>query len=209
MKKKMLVIFCCFCFLLLKLSGNIVQAEKGEDEPTNLYARSAVLMDADSGRILFGKDERRKLPMASTTKIMTCILVLEQMQEDQNHMAIVIDEYGQTAGIVTMEDILEEIFGNIQDEYDQEEEQISRQPDGTYLVNGMAELQDLELILGISFQNEDEFDTLNGFLIDRLDHIPSEEEGCIVAYEGYHFHIQSVEDNTIQTVRIHKLNREN
>ena len=83
MKKKMLVIFCCFCFLLLKLSGNIVQAEKGEDEPTNLYARSAVLMDADSGRILFGKDERRKLPMASTTKIMTCILVLEQMQEDQ------------------------------------------------------------------------------------------------------------------------------
>ena len=83
MKKKMLVIFCCFCFFLLKLSGNIVQAEKGEDEPTNLYARSAVLMDADSGRILFGKDERRKLPMASTTKIMTCILVLEQMQEDQ------------------------------------------------------------------------------------------------------------------------------
>ena len=60
-----------------------MQAEKGEDEPTNLYARSAVLMDADSGRILFGKDERRKLPMASTTKIMTCILVLEQMQEDQ------------------------------------------------------------------------------------------------------------------------------
>lgn len=135
--------------------------------------------------------------------------LFKQMQEDQNHMAIVIDEYGQTAGIVTMEDILEEIFGNIQDEYDQEEEQISRQPDGTYLVNGMAELQDLELILGISFQNEDEFDTLNGFLIDRLDHIPSEEEGCIVAYEGYHFHIQSVEDNTIQTVRIHKLNREN
>ena len=61
MKKKMLVIFCCFCFLLLKLSGNIVQAEKGEDEPTNLYARSAVLMDADSGRILFGKDERLSL----------------------------------------------------------------------------------------------------------------------------------------------------
>ena len=79
MKKKMLVIFCCFCFFLLELSGNIGQAEKGEDEPTNLYARSAVLLDADSGRILFGQDERRKLPMASTTKIMTCILVLEQM----------------------------------------------------------------------------------------------------------------------------------
>lgn len=86
MKKKMLVIFCCFCFLLLKLSGNIVQAEKGEDEPTNLYARSAVLMDADSGRILFGKDERRKLPMASTTKIMTCILVLEQMRKTRRRL---------------------------------------------------------------------------------------------------------------------------
>ena len=82
MKKKMLVIFCCFCFLLLKLSGNIVQAEKGEDEPTNLYARSAVLMDADSGRILFGKDERRKLPMASTTKIMTCILAVSYTHLD-------------------------------------------------------------------------------------------------------------------------------
>ena len=55
MKKKMLVIFCCFCFFLLELSGNIVQAEKGEDEPTNLYARSAVLMDADSGRILLDR----------------------------------------------------------------------------------------------------------------------------------------------------------
>lgn len=131
------------------------------------------------------------------------------MQEDQNHMAIVIDEYGQTAGIVTMEDILEEIFGNIQDEYDQEEEQIIRQPDGTYIVSGMAELSDLELLLDISFENKDEFDTLNGFLIGRLDHIPSEEEGCIVAYEGYHFHIQSVEDNMIQTVRIHKLDSEN
>lgn len=153
------------------------------------------------------KDYMRDVRFIPETKSIDRLFKL--MQEDQNHMAIVIDEYGQTAGIVTMEDILEEIFGNIQDEYDQEEEQIIRQPDGTYLVNGMAELSELELLLGISFENEDEFDTLNGFLVDRLDHIPSEDEGCIVAYGGYHFHIQSVEDNTIQTVRIHKLTAEN
>lgn len=130
--------------------------------------------------------------------------LFKQMQTEQSHMAIVIDEYGQTSGLVTMEDILEEVFGNIQDEYDEEEEEITKQPDGTYIVMGMTELEDLEALLGISFPEEDEFDTLNGFLVDELDHIPAEEEKCVITYEGYCFRVLSVQDNMIREVSISK-----
>ena len=83
-------------------------------------------------------------------------------------MVIVLDEYGQTSGIVTMEDIVEEIVGNIQDEYDEEEELIIKQADGTYIVDGMTQLEDLEELLGISF-NEEDYGSINGYLIDCLE----------------------------------------
>ena len=77
---------------------------------------------------------------------------------------IVVDEYGQTAGIVTMEDIVEEIVGNIQDEYDEEDEMIVKEADGTYIVDGLTQLEDIEDLLGIDFEEED-YDTINGYLI--------------------------------------------
>ena len=126
------------------------------------------------------------------------------MQKDKRHMVIVLDEYVQTVGIVTMEDIIEEIVGNIQDEYDEEEELITSQPDGTYIVDGMAQLEDLEEILGINFEEED-YDTINGYLIDCLDRIPSEDEKCTVQFEGYVFQVLSVDNNTIRKVRIMKM----
>ena len=123
------------------------------------------------------------------------------MQARQVHMAVVVDEYGQTAGIVTMEDIVEEIVGNIQDEYDEEEELIIKQADGTYIVDGMTQLEDLEELLGISF-NEEDYDTINGYLIDCLDRIPSEDEECQVEFGGYLFHVLSVDNNTIRKVLV-------
>ena len=75
--------------------------------------------------------------------------LFRQMQSDKIHMAIVVDEYGQTAGIITMEDILEEIVGNILDEYDDEEEQIVTDADGSYIIEGQADLEDVEARLGI------------------------------------------------------------
>ena len=124
-----------------------------------------------------------------------------KMQEEKNHLVIVLDEYGQTTGLVAMEDILEEIVGNILDEYDEEEEMIVRQSDGTYLVQGMTPLEDLEDILDITLQDEDH-DTLNGFLVMLLEHIPAEDEACSVEYEGYQFKIERVDNNVIQTVKI-------
>ena len=128
-------------------------------------------------------------------------LLFKEMQSKKVHIAVVVDEYGQTAGIVTMEDILEEIVGNIQDEYDEEEELIIKQADGTYIVDGMTQLEDLEELLGISF-NEEDYDTINGYLIDCLDRIPSEDEECQVEFGGYLFHVLSVDNNTIRKVLV-------
>lgn len=129
--------------------------------------------------------------------------LFKEMQADQNHIRIVLDEYGQTSGLVTMEDILEEIVGNILDEHDEEVEWIRRLQGGSYLVNGMAGLEDLEDVLPIEFE-KDEYETLNGFLVHQLDRIPGEDERCVVDYGGYRFTVLHVDNNTIQRVKIEK-----
>ncbi|MGN0160934.1 MAG: hemolysin family protein [Lachnospiraceae bacterium] len=128
--------------------------------------------------------------------------LFKQMQKEKVHMAIVVDEYGQTAGLVTMEDILEEIVGNILDEHDEDEEQIQMQEDHTYVVDGMTLLEDLEEELSISFGVED-ISTLNGFLTLRIGKIPKPEfVGMKVEYEGYSFEILEVEKRIIRSVSI-------
>ena len=133
--------------------------------------------------------------------------LFKKMQAEKNHIVVVLDEYGQTSGIVAMEDILEEIVGNILDEYDEEELMITKQADGSYLADGMLDLEELGDLLAISFE-EDEYETLNGFLVDKLDRIPAEDEKCEVAYEGYLFTVLSVDNNIIQRVKIEKQNEE-
>ncbi len=126
------------------------------------------------------------------------------MQNEKNHMVIVVDEYGQTSGIVAMEDILEEIVGNIEDEHDKEEELIVRSEDGSYLMSGMAPLKDVAEELGIEIE-EDDFDTLNGFLVSKIDKIPNEDEHLSADAFGYHFEILHVENKMIQSVKVTKL----
>ena len=130
--------------------------------------------------------------------------LFKEMQAVKSHIVIVIDEYGQTAGLVALEDILEEIVGNILDEYDEEEEEILMQADGSMLVRGIAELERLEDRMSVVFKKE-EYETLNGFLIAQLDRIPGEDEMCVVEYEGYRFTVLEVNDNTIQRVKIENL----
>lgn len=125
------------------------------------------------------------------------------MRVKKIHMAIAIDEYGQTAGLVAMEDILEEIVGNISDEYDIDEKMIIKQMEGRYLVKGLAPLEEIEEMLGITFEQED-FDTLNGFLISMLGHIPADDEKAVLHYMGYSFHIVDVVDKMIRYVRVIK-----
>ncbi len=128
------------------------------------------------------------------------------MQSDKIHMVIVVDEYGQTAGVVTMEDILEEIVGNILDEYDVDEEYIVSSDDGSYIMNGMTLLDDVEKVLDIEFEEEDydSYDTINGLLISKLDRIPQEGEQTEVSVLGYRFKILQVKNKIIQSILVRK-----
>lgn len=129
--------------------------------------------------------------------------LFQEMQQKKMQMAIVIDEYGQTAGLVTMEDILEEIVGNILDEYDEEESHIQKRGQDEYIIDGMSELKELEERFGIDFE-EDEFDTLNGFLISKMDRIPEENEKFSALVGDYQFQILKVENRRIEKVLVTK-----
>ena len=131
--------------------------------------------------------------------------LFREMQAEKLQMVIVVDEYGQTDGLVAMEDILEEIVGNILDEYDEDSEPfIEEQGEDVYVAEGMTRLEELEEHLGISFADE-EFETLNGFLISRLDRIPEPDEQFDVDYSGYNFKILEVENKMIQRVQVTRL----
>lgn len=133
--------------------------------------------------------------------------LFKEMQSQKIHMAIVIDEYGQTAGLVTMEDILEEIVGNILDEYDVDEQYITRSGDDALTMSGMTPLEDAQKALGIEFSEEEleNYDTVNGLLISHLDRIPGDEEQPEIRCQGYLFSVLKVKNKMIQTVRVTKL----
>lgn len=131
--------------------------------------------------------------------------LFEEMQNKKVHMAIVADEYGGTAGLVTMEDLIEEVMGEIQDEYDGEEvPDITEVTERVTRIEGSTPLADVAEKLDIEMP-EEEFDTLGGFLIGQLDRIPDEEEKDItVEYKGYVFRIDEIEDNRIAMVTVIK-----
>ncbi|MDY3250175.1 MAG: hemolysin family protein [Candidatus Choladocola sp.] len=134
-------------------------------------------------------------------------LLFKNMQAQKLQMVIVVDEYGQTAGLVAMEDILEEIVGNIQDEYDDDVQLIRQEGNGTYLMDGMAPLAEVTEILDIQ-PEDDDYDTLNGLLISQLDRIPADGEQVEVTLCGYLFQILEVENKMIRLVKITKYEEE-
>ena len=135
--------------------------------------------------------------------------LLAEMKVKKVHMAIVIDEYGGTAGIVTMEDIMEEIFGNIFDEYDEEEEEdITEVSEGVYRIDGSTDLQDVEEQLGITFEENEDYDTLGGYLIGQLGHIPEEGETIEMKLCGWLFSVELFEEKRILKVLATRLPEE-
>ncbi len=130
--------------------------------------------------------------------------LFKAMQSQKLQMVIVVDEYGQTAGLIAMEDILEEIVGNILDEYDEEDVYIEEKGEDEYIIEGKTPLEDLEERFGLKF-DEEEFETLNGFMISKLDRIPGENEEFDIDVDGYNFKILSVENKMIQSVLVTRL----
>jgi CBS domain containing-hemolysin-like protein len=126
--------------------------------------------------------------------------LLREFQNEKIHMAIVVDEYGGTSGLVTLEDIIEEIVGEIQDEYDQEQPLFEKINENSYLVNGSMQLEEINEELGLSLPTEEGVETLAGFLLGQLGSVPKAKEK--VAWNGYDFIIEKVFRRRIQLVKI-------
>ena len=125
--------------------------------------------------------------------------LMREMQAGKFHLAIVVDEYGGIAGLITLEDCLEELVGEIVDEYDTEEATVERLPNGDYLVDGGTSIDDLNDLLHVQLPNED-WDTIAGFVFGSLEHVP--EPGEAVEFDGWRFVTEEVEGRRIRQVRI-------
>jgi putative hemolysin len=141
------------------------------------------------------------LPIPTVPETMSATDLMARFSKDRKSIAWVIDEFGGTAGIVTMEDLLEEIFGEIKDEYDDVEEFIDKQISETeYLFSGRVELDLITEKYGLDFPEDETAETLSGFIIQHNEDIPKEKEQIIVG--NYEFSIMSMSDTRIETVKL-------
>ena len=130
--------------------------------------------------------------------------LFKKMQSKKSHLAMVVDEYGQISGLIAMEDILEELVGNIEDEHDEEENYIRKNDDETFIMDGMTEFSDVKEALSLPV-DDDAYETLNGFIISLSDKIPEEGDKTVISAYGYRFSVMSVKDKVIKQVMIKKL----
>jgi putative hemolysin len=189
---------------LMKLRHSRIPVCKGESDNIVgilnikdflIKARDTKLEDVDIESIL------RKPYFVPDTKNIDSLFF--ELQKSKQQIAILIDEYGGFSGIVTMEDIIEQVMGDIDDEYDEEVEIIDKIDDNTFLVDGDVDLDDLNEELGISL-NSDNSETIGGFIIDILGEIPDESDvGKIVEFENYRFKIMSINERRIERVKIY------
>ena len=128
-------------------------------------------------------------------------MLFKDLKASKTHMAVVIDEYGGTAGIVTMEDLVEEIVGNIFDEYDEEDKDVDKIDDNTYIIKGSASLDTVSEITGSDLP-VDEYETLSGFIIGQLGRIPLTEEKPEVEFNGLIFKVKEMEDKKVSKAKV-------
>ncbi len=131
-----------------------------------------------------------------------------QMQLSKNHLIIVVDEYGQTSGLVTMEDILEEIVGNIQDEHDEEKDMVTQIHKDHFRMQGSTPMEEVINTLGIDLK-DCEFETLNGFLTDQYGNVPEDGARFSIEFGGCRFDVLNVKNRIISDVSVTKLTPEN
>ncbi len=131
--------------------------------------------------------------------------IFKDLQMNQKHIAIVVDEYGGTAGLITMEDILEELVGNIFDEYDDEKADYQKIDENTYLISGSVSLHELKKILNVEVP-EGDYDTLSGYLLELLGKLPEDENDTIIETEAVTYKIEDYEDKRIMWVKACKNN---
>ena len=177
-----------------------IYQEKVDNIVGLLYAKD-LLEVAGNGEYHGGISElKRSVYFVPETKVINELLA--DMQKRRVHLAIVVDEYGGVAGMVTMEDIIEEIFGEIQDEYDAEETIYRVIGPDEYIFLGKIDVDDLNLILESSLPNQ-EADTLGGLIYYRLGHVP--QLGEVVKFDNLLMTVEQVDEHRINKVRINKI----
>jgi magnesium and cobalt transporter len=131
-------------------------------------------------------------------------VLLKEFRSNRNHIAIVVDEYGGVAGLVTIEDVLEQIVGEIEDEYDfdETEDNIIREQDGAFRVKAGTEIDDFNQMLGAHF-SDDEFDTVGGLVVSRFGHLPKRGES--VGFDGFEFTVLRADSRRLHTLRVSRL----
>jgi putative hemolysin len=144
----------------------------------------------------------RKAMFIPTTKMISGLM--QEFQEKKMHIAIVVDEYGGTAGLITLEDIIEEIIGEIRDEYDIEENQVTRITDSSWIVLGKLPIDELNELLELNIKSEeDDFETVGGFILNHAGDIP--KEGYNFRYENIKFTVKEILKKRIQKVLVEKV----
>ena len=133
--------------------------------------------------------------------------VFKELQKNKKQIAIILDEYGGTAGLVTMEDILEELVGDIYDEYDKEELEYEKIDDNTYILSGSMTIYDVNKLLKANIP-EGDYDTISGFLQDKLKRIPEDEETPVIETKEVTYKIEEYEDKRILKIKACKNNIE-
>jgi len=127
--------------------------------------------------------------------------LFRDLQRNNIHIAIIIDEYGGTAGIVTIEDLIEEIVGNIFDEYDEEDTDFNKLDENTFIINGSTSLDAVEDYLDVKLPTE-EYETLSGFLIGQLGRIPGKDDSPTLEFNGLVFQVEAIEEKRVARAKV-------
>ena len=127
--------------------------------------------------------------------------LFKEMQKLRNHMAILVDEYGGFSGIVTIEDMIEQIMGDINDEFDDEEISIQKISENVYAIDGTTEIREINKELNLNLENEN-YDTVSALIIEKLGYIPEEGEKPTVTIDNLLFKVELVSDNRIEKLKL-------
>ena len=175
--------------------------EETIDDIKGILFLKDILKALSNGKKIKIKDIMREAYYVPETKPID--EVFKELQKNKMQMAIVVDEYGGTSGLLTMEDILEELVGNIFDEYDDVEVEYNKIDENTYMVEGSIPLYELKKIIGIEIP-EGDYDTLSGYLIEKLGRIPEDDEKPVIEDEKLTYKVEELEDKRIKWVKICK-----
>jgi len=187
--------------ILIESAHSRFPVTENEDVVGILLAKDLLKYGFDAGQPEFIVSENLR-PAVFVPQGKRLDILLREFRANRNHIAIVIDEYGQVSGLVTIEDILEQIVGDIEDEFDiDEDDDIKKHEDGTYTVKASTVIDDFNEYFDTDF-NDEEVDTIGGLLLEFFDHLPKRGES--ITANGYHFKILHSDHRGIHLLEVRK-----